>query len=276
MQFDHAPTQDEIRDALSGTPTPNGREEFPVSNYASYTMALKRYDKNQGMDIWNVYMRVDGRIMQARDVHAAHGCSMHERIELISGSAIDNGISDYLVVKIEIDSSLDGIAVDYATAVITGKAKGVDVTNPVENAVTSARGRALAALGYGIIPGGVASAEEVEDAIKRQGTPKAASSSISSEDTRPEEASTPTRLEVDEKPKKLGPIDMILAEAQKHWPDLDNNALYDEVWKVVRRMVEDGKVAITGDIGDYTMKTLPPKQLLPIIAELRAMNNATE
>lgn len=45
---------------------------------------------------------------------------------------------------------------------------GVDRTNPIENADTSALGRALGKLGYGLFGYGIASADEVEDAKTRQ------------------------------------------------------------------------------------------------------------
>ncbi len=45
---------------------------------------------------------------------------------------------------------------------------GVDKTNPYENAQTSAYGRALGILGYGLLGTGIASAEEVKTAIAEQ------------------------------------------------------------------------------------------------------------
>ncbi len=45
---------------------------------------------------------------------------------------------------------------------------GVDKTNPYENAQTSAYGRALGMLGYGLLGTGIASAEEVKAAIAEQ------------------------------------------------------------------------------------------------------------
>lgn len=55
-----------------------------------------------------------------------------------------------------------------ATAGAYGKSP-IDKSNPYENAETSAWGRLLGFWGYGLLGGGIASAEEVVDAKKRQG-----------------------------------------------------------------------------------------------------------
>ena len=60
-----------------------------------------------------------------------------------------------------------GVAPGHAQINFGGK--GVDSTNPVENAETSAVGRALGFLAYGVIGGCIASYEEVVAAIKARG-----------------------------------------------------------------------------------------------------------
>jgi len=74
-----------------------------------------------------------------------------------------------LVVQVVLESEIYGRAVGTATADISTGARAVDATNPVENAETSAVGRALGFYGYGTLQGqsGIASAEEVKDAKRR-------------------------------------------------------------------------------------------------------------
>ena len=98
------------------------------------------------------YMTVDGRIQWARDEHRKAGKALHIRTEVHNG-----------YVRAEVVSELYGSAT--ATAKI-GDGDGVDRTNPIENAETSAVGRALGFLGYGLIGTGVASADEVIAAQK--------------------------------------------------------------------------------------------------------------
>lgn len=99
------------------------------------------------------YMTVDGRIQWARDEHRKAGKALHIRTEVCNG-----------YVRAEVESELLGSA--SATAKI-GDGDGVDRTNPIENAETSAVGRALGFLGYGLIGTGIASADEVVDAQRR-------------------------------------------------------------------------------------------------------------
>jgi len=106
------------------------------------------------------YMTVDGRIQWARDEHRKAGKALHIRTEVCNG-----------YVRAEVVSELYGSAT--ATAKI-GDGDGVDRTNPIENAETSAVGRALGFLGYGLIGTGVASADEVISAQKEAVQVKAA------------------------------------------------------------------------------------------------------
>ena len=105
------------------------------------------------------YMTVDGRIQWARDEHRKAGKALHIRTEVCNG-----------YVRAEVVSELYGSAT--ATAKI-GDGDGVDRTNPIENAETSAVGRALGFLGYGLIGTGIASADEVIAAQKETAQVKA-------------------------------------------------------------------------------------------------------
>lgn len=96
------------------------------------------------------YMTVDGRIRWARDEHRKAEKALNINTEVLNG-----------FVRATVQSELLGSAT--ATAKI-GANSGVDKTNPIENAETSAVGRALGFLGYGLIGTGIASADEVMSA----------------------------------------------------------------------------------------------------------------
>lgn len=102
------------------------------------------------------YMTVDGRVTMAMDEHREKGArltidTIYETISAESG--------DKTVCRAIVNSSLLGSAVGHSVVGFGGS--GVDSTNPLENAETSAIGRALGFLGYGVFGHGIASAEEV-------------------------------------------------------------------------------------------------------------------
>lgn len=105
------------------------------------------------------YMSVDGRVAMA----------VEEAVK--NKMAIDMGKTEYFEVY---GKPVCSVTVKTARGVSTGTSKvniggkGVDSSNPIENAETSARGRALGFLGYGTFGTGIASAEEVALAIKEQ------------------------------------------------------------------------------------------------------------
>jgi len=103
-------------------------------------------------------MQVNGRVLMAHDEAKEAGTQ-------VSMTSHFDMIGDILTCCVEM-TTLRGTAQGTASVHIGGT--GVDKTNPIENAETSAVGRALGFLGYGILGGGIASAEEVEDAQRRQ------------------------------------------------------------------------------------------------------------
>jgi hypothetical protein len=100
------------------------------------------------------YMSVDGRVKMAFDEHRAKGA----RLQIQTQFDTEPG-SGQLLCRALVVSDLLGTATAHARAFLNGT--GVDATNPLENAETSAVGRALGFLGYGLYGTGIASAEEV-------------------------------------------------------------------------------------------------------------------
>lgn len=104
------------------------------------------------------YMTVDGRIKQLVDDHVREGGSFS-----ISPVAFEQGPDGTLLARVTV-TSRRGTASGISKVGIGGT--GVDARNPYENAETSAIGRALGFLGYGLLGGGIASYEEVKGAIE--------------------------------------------------------------------------------------------------------------
>jgi hypothetical protein len=100
------------------------------------------------------YMRVDGRVKMALDEHRQQGATLVIHTQFESEPA-----SDQLMCRATVTSALLGTVTAHARVFLNGS--GVDATNPMENAETSAVGRALGFLGYGLYGTGIASAEEV-------------------------------------------------------------------------------------------------------------------
>lgn len=98
------------------------------------------------------YMTVDGRVKMARDDHRASGAilTIDTTFELLGERTLCKAVAV---------SQMLGSAIDYAEVKFGGS--GVDASSPTENAITSAIGRALGGLGYGLFGTGIASADEV-------------------------------------------------------------------------------------------------------------------
>lgn len=103
------------------------------------------------------YMAVDGRVQMMVDEHRREGAkfSFSQEIDW-----------EHHLLTVYFESELIGKTVGTAKIGIGGT--GADQTNPVENAQTSAVGRALANAGYGLFGVGIASAEEVLAAISER------------------------------------------------------------------------------------------------------------
>jgi hypothetical protein len=139
--------------------------------YRQFLMFLPRNKKVGGTKasplyaaIREPYLGVDGRVKMASDEHRDKG------VTLVIQTTFDvEPHSGQLVCRATVTSTLLGSATAHARVFLNGA--GVDESNPLENAETSAIGRALGFLGYGLYGTGIASAEEVLQAqAVRQGT----------------------------------------------------------------------------------------------------------
>lgn len=108
------------------------------------------------------YMSVNGRVQWARDEHRKMEKKLHFHAPIISDSG------HFLTVRVE--SEIYGTATGSAIIPVAGS--GAEKTNPIEVAETSAIGRALGFLGYGLIGTGIASAEEIQVALNIQRSEK--------------------------------------------------------------------------------------------------------
>ncbi|PLR70505.1 hypothetical protein [Bacillus sp. UMB0728] len=120
-----------------------------ASNLGMYAITSGTY-----VSVSYPYMAVNGRVKQARDDHRAAGKLLHFEEPVIA----ENKRS----LKVTIHSELLGSATGSSVIPSSENAKGAEKDNPLEVAETSAIGRALGFLGYGLIGSGIASAEEVQ------------------------------------------------------------------------------------------------------------------
>jgi hypothetical protein len=138
--------------------------------YRSFLMFLP-HQKNVGdsrgqplyADVRTPYCTVDGRIKMALDEHRATGGTF----DLQTAFEVEPH-SGQLVCRATVRSTLLGQFT--ATArVFLGARGGVNATNPLENGETSAVGRVLGFMGYGLLGSGIASAEDVQLAQAARG-----------------------------------------------------------------------------------------------------------
>jgi hypothetical protein len=126
------------------------------------------------------YMSVDGRVKMAFDEHRSKGARLQIQTQFET-----EPMSGQLLCRAIIVSDLLGTATAHARAFLQGT--GVDATNPLENAETSAVGRALGFLGYGLYGTGIASAEEVLQAQAARDPHEHPEASLAPEDKPPSE-----------------------------------------------------------------------------------------
>jgi hypothetical protein len=175
-------TEDTVQDVIEQAERAcQAAVEATPSAYRGFLMFLNRTKKAYGAtadpvyaSIREPYMGVDGRVKMATDDHRATG----ERLVMQTAFEVEP-LSNQLLCRAVVTSTMLGSATAHARVFLGGD--GVDATNPLENAETSAVGRALGFLGYGLYGTGMASAEEVLRARAAQDTVCAAAVAAGSE-----------------------------------------------------------------------------------------------
>lgn len=118
-------------------------------------IGMMSYNESTYVSIVKPYITVDGRVQMARDEHKALG----KRLDILAPQILT--FKDKTVMTVEVVSEIYGSS----TGMIElGTGGGVDKINPFANAQTSAIGRALGFLGYGLV--GTGTIEQAEPAPK--------------------------------------------------------------------------------------------------------------
>jgi hypothetical protein len=162
--IDNPPDEESMRASLATVPAWPGSDKT-LADYSDHVLPMQQWKKpdkyappgTKGHNEFKLYMQVAGRIKIFRDALSAdpENSSFEEVVDI-------RFLNDGIVLIGGTLSCKFGKVQEYAT----GNPKvtsGADATNAIENAMTSWRGRAIAAVsGIGIIPGsGVATAEEI-------------------------------------------------------------------------------------------------------------------
>ena len=166
LEWNHYPTEEEIREALSNIPAWPGSDKT-LADYQAHIVPIKQSRKRrdgQWESTWRLYTTVDGRIVMWQDAHL--NCEEPPREELTDLSLqVLPDERAFILARIKITSPIFGEREDAAIADLQAQA-GPDRDKPWENAITSARGRVLGAFGFGLIPSqGLASADEMRQVL---------------------------------------------------------------------------------------------------------------
>src|SRR5690606_11851230 len=138
------------------------------SEFVDYIVVLeqtRRGRNGQWETVETAYMSVDGRVAMANEDHRRQGKALQfeDPVVLVDD---DEQLTLLVAVNSEIYGRRHGIA---TSRKVTGTT--AEKNFPWEVAETSAIGRALGAMGYGVLPGsGLASAEDVQRAQEAPGT----------------------------------------------------------------------------------------------------------
>jgi hypothetical protein len=137
-------------------------------DYADYVVVLEARRKvgDEWQTIERAYMAVDGKLAMANADHRKQG----KRLDFAEPKVLMDD-PEQLTLQVTITSEVYGTRHGIATS---RKKKGTNAERefPWEVAETSAIGRALAAMGYGLLPGaGLASAEDMLRAQTANGQP---------------------------------------------------------------------------------------------------------
>jgi hypothetical protein len=170
--FDHQPGPEEIEPLLKQVPAWHGsdklQEPVTMDQYMGYVVSIsQRIGRGDNAKVvWRLYVTVSGKLAIMHDAHM----NPDGTVVPIDEAATWECKNNLVIVSGTMSSPIYGTRFEAATGLMGDGAKGADLTNPVENAMTSWRGRAASALcGAGILPyTGIASAEEVRTANNRE------------------------------------------------------------------------------------------------------------
>ncbi|MEX3625039.1 hypothetical protein [Viridibacillus arvi] len=113
-------------------------------------------DKGTYIPVEKPYVTVDGRLRMARDEHLAAGKLLNIH------PVVFQTIGDIHVISVTIDSEIHGTTTGTSEVSFSG---AVDSSNPISNAQTSAIGRALGFMGYGIVGTGLITKTDVPSQV---------------------------------------------------------------------------------------------------------------
>jgi len=128
-------------------------------DFIDFVLLLDKQQKVNGqwITVQQPYMTVDGRIAMACRDHANQG----KRLDFHDPEVVENS-ELRLTLRVTMESEIYGRRHGIASSRFDGAGSPFERGHPWEVAETSAIGRALAAMGYGLVPGaGLVSAEEV-------------------------------------------------------------------------------------------------------------------
>ncbi len=126
--------------------------------FVDYILVLetRRKIKDEWQNVEHAYMAVDGKLAMANEDHRKQGKKLNFAEPKI---LLDN--AEQLTLQVTVTSEIYGVRHGIATSRKKG-GSSAEREFPWEVAETSAIGRALAAMGYGLLPGaGLASAEDM-------------------------------------------------------------------------------------------------------------------
>jgi len=165
--FDSQPGADQIEPLLKEVPAWHGATKT-MDAYIGYVVSIsQRMGRGDNAKVvWRLYTTVAGKIAILHDAHVTEAAGLipwqeNPTIEYKNGMVVVSGT---------MTSPIFGSRFEVGSGVIGDGARGADQTNPIENAMTSWRGRAASAMcGAGVLPyTGIASAEEVRTVNSRE------------------------------------------------------------------------------------------------------------
>ncbi|USK62304.1 hypothetical protein [Peribacillus asahii] len=137
------------------------KKEYAISGEAS-KLGMFSFNGATFVTISKPYITVDGRIQMARDEHK----ELEKKLDIMPPQILPFG--ERLVLSVDVVSEIYGKATGMIEINLGGNA--VDKTNPFANAQTSAIGRALGFLGYGLVGTGIV--DPPEEGNAKENPPK--------------------------------------------------------------------------------------------------------